>query len=129
MRITGLDHIVITTADIDKCIAFYAGVLGLRHELKNGKHAFYFGVQKINIHCRLAEFLPAAQHPTYGSQDICLLADRDICTIKAEIEAKGYPIEEGVVARQGALGAMQSIYLRDADGNLIEIAVYEKNSK
>lgn len=40
MRITGLDHIVITTANIDKCIAFYAGVLGLRHELKNGKHAF-----------------------------------------------------------------------------------------
>ena len=107
MRITGLDHIVITTANIDKCIAFYAGVLGLRHELKNGKHAFYFGVQKINIHCRPAEFLPTAQHPTYGSQDICLLADRDICTIKAEIEAKGYPIEEGVVARQGALGAMQ----------------------
>lgn len=88
MRMTGLDHIVITTADIDKCIAFYAGVLGLRHELKNGKHAFYFGVQKINIHCRPAEFLPAAQHPTYGSQDICLLADGDICTIKAEIEAK-----------------------------------------
>ena len=86
MRITGLDHIVITTADIDKCIAFYAGILGLRHELKNGKHAFYFGLQKINIHC-------------------------------------------SVVVRHGALGAMQSIYLRDADGNLIEIAVYEKNSK
>lgn len=124
MRITGLDHIVITTADMDKCIAFYAGVLCLRHELKNGKHAFYFGVQKINIHCR-----PAAQHPTYGSQDICLLADGDICTIKAEIEAKGYPIEEGVVARHGALGVMRSIYLQDADGNLVEIAVYEKNSK
>lgn len=68
MRITGLDHIVITTANIDKCIAFYAGVLGLRHELKNGKHAFYFGVQKINIHCRPAEFLPAAQHPSYIRQ-------------------------------------------------------------
>lgn len=58
-----------------------------------------------------------------------LLADGDICTIKAEIEAKGYPIEEGVVARHGALGVMRSIYLRDADGNLVEIAVYEKNSK
>ena len=68
-----------------------------------------------------------ARRPTYGSQDICLLADRDICTIKAEIEAKGYPIEEGVVARQGAHGAMQSIYLRDADGNLID-AVYEKRT-
>ena len=44
MRITGVGHIVIRTADIDKCIALYAGVLGLRHEMKNGKHAFYFVV-------------------------------------------------------------------------------------
>lgn len=40
MRITGLDHIVITTANIDKCIAFYAGVLGLRHELKMASMLF-----------------------------------------------------------------------------------------
>ncbi len=124
MNITGLDHLVITTQNIDKCIAFYNGLLGLRHEVKNGKHAFYFGRQKINIHTRPAEFLPAAAHPTYGSQDLCLLAEGDIDAIKGEIEAKGYPIEEGVVLRHGALGEMHSIYLRDADGNLIEIAVY-----
>ncbi len=124
MNITGLDHLVITTQDIDKCIAFYEGILGLRHEVKNGKHAFYFGRQKINIHTRPAEFLPAAAHPTYGSQDLCLLVEGDIDAIKGEIEAKGYPIEEGVVLRHGALGEMHSIYLRDADGNLIEIAVY-----
>ena len=124
MNITGLDHLVITTQDIDKCIAFYEGILGLRHEVKNGKHAFYFGRQKINIHTRPAEFLPAAAYPTYGSQDLCLLVEGDIDAIKGEIEAKGYPIEEGVVLRHGALGEMHSIYLRDADGNLIEIAVY-----
>ncbi len=124
MNITGLDHLVITTQDIDKCVAFYEGVLGLRHEVENGKHAFYFGRQKINIHTRPAEFLPAAVHPTYGSQDLCLLAEGDIDAIKSELEAKGYPIEEGVVLRHGALGEMHSIYLRDADGNLIEIAVY-----
>ena len=125
MHITSLDHIVITTADIEKCVAFYEGVLGLRHELKNGRHAFYFGAQKINIHCQPAEFLPAALHPTYGSQDICLVADGDIAEIKCELEAKGYPLETGIVARHGALGAMQSIYLRDVDGNLVEIAVYD----
>ncbi len=124
MNITGLDHLVITTQDIDKCVAFYEGVLGLRHEVENGKHAFYFGRQKINIHTRPAEFLPAAVHPTYGSQDLCLLAEGDIDAIKSELEAKGCPIEEGVVLRHGALGEMHSIYLRDADGNLIEIAVY-----
>ncbi len=126
MHIKGLDHIVITTADIEKCIAFYVGVLGLRHEVENGKHAFYFGAQKINIHCKPAEFLPAAKHPTYGSHDICLIAEGDIADIKREITEKEYPIEEGIVKRHGALGKMQSIYLRDADGNLIEIAVYEK---
>ncbi len=124
MNITGLDHLVITTQDIDKCVAFYEGVLGLRHEVENGKHAFYFGRQKINIHTRPAEFLPAAAYPTYGSQDLCLLAEGDIDAIKSELEAKGCPIEEGVVLRHGALGEMHSIYLRDADGNLIEIAVY-----
>ncbi len=124
MNITGLDHLVITTQDIDKCIAFYKDILGLRHEVKNGKHAFYFGRQKINIHTRPAEFLPAAARPTYGSQDLCLIAEGDINAIKSELEAKGYPIEEGVVLRHGALGEMHSIYLRDADGNLLEIAVY-----
>ncbi len=124
MNITGLDHLVITTQDIDKCIAFYRDVLGLRHEVKNGKHAFYFGRQKINIHTRPAEFLPAAAQPTYGSQDLCLIAEGDINAIKSELKAKGYPIEEGVVLRHGALGEMHSIYLRDADGNLLEIAVY-----
>ena len=126
MQITGLDHLVITTADIDKCIGFYAGVLGLRHEVKAGKHAFYFGQQKINVHCRPAEFLPAALHPTYGSQDLCLIAEGDIYAIQEEIKAKGYPLETGVVERNGALGAMQSLYMRDADGNLIEIAVYKR---
>lgn len=126
MQITGLDHLVITTADIDKCIGFYAGVLGLRHEVKAGKHAFYFGQQKINVHCRPAEFLPAALHPTYGSQDLCLITEGDIYAIQEEIKAKGYPLETGVVERNGALGAMQSLYMRDADGNLIEIAVYKR---
>ncbi len=126
MEITALDHIVITTADIKQCCAFYEGILGLKHEVINGHHAFYFGQQKINVHCKPREFLPAAAYPTYGSQDFCFVVKGDICKIKQEIESKGYPVEKDVVIRNGALGIMQSIYLRDADGNLVELAVYEK---
>ncbi len=61
-----------------------------------------------------------------GSQDICLIAEGNIEEIKQEILDKGYPAELGPVKRTGALGAMNSIYLRDPDGNLIEIAVYEE---
>jgi catechol 2,3-dioxygenase-like lactoylglutathione lyase family enzyme len=51
------------------------------------------------------------------------LADGDIGTIRAEVEAKGWPVEEGPVERHGACGVMDSIYLRDPDGNLVEIGV------
>lgn len=70
--------------------------------------------------------LPAARNVTYGSQDICLIARGDVNEIKAEIEAKGYPIELGIVERAGACGPIDSIYLRDADENLVEISVYRK---
>jgi catechol 2,3-dioxygenase-like lactoylglutathione lyase family enzyme len=30
----------------------------------------------------------------------------------------------GPVARQGALGALRSVYFRDPDGNLVEVAEY-----
>lgn len=126
MKITALDHLVITTANLEKCLEFYVGILNMRHEVVNGHHSLHFGQQKFNIHCCKAEFLPAAKCPTYGSLDLCLLVQEPLEQVKAEIEAMGYPIEEGIVERHGALGAMHSIYLRDYDGNLVEISNYNK---
>ncbi|XEH12408.1 hypothetical protein NMD84_10195 [Edwardsiella tarda] len=56
--------------------------------------------------------------------DICLLAQGDIQQIKRELEARGLTIELGVVPRTGACGPIDSLYLRDPDGNLVEISVY-----
>jgi catechol 2,3-dioxygenase-like lactoylglutathione lyase family enzyme len=67
-----------------------------------------------------------ARNVTYGSQDICLIAEGDFGDIKAELEDKGYPIELGIVPRTGACGPIDSIYLRDADENLVEISVYRR---
>lgn len=124
MKIKDIDHVVITTRDLRECLRFYVGVLGMEHDSRNGRHALKFGSRKFNVHARKGEFQPAALNPEYGSLDICLIADGDIDGIKAEIEAKGYPIELGVVERTGALGAIKSVYLRDPDGNLIEISTY-----
>lgn len=124
MKIDHLDHLVITTADLEKCLHFYVDILGMELDDHNNRYAVKFGNQKINIHRQKAEFQPAARNVTYGSQDICLIAEGDINEIKAEIEAKGYPIELGIVGRTGACGPIDSIYLRDADENLVEISVY-----
>ena len=126
MKIDRLDHLVITTADLAKCLHFYVDILGMEPEERDGHYAVRFGEQKINIHRKKAEFLPAARHVTYGSQDICLIARGDIRDIQAELEAKAWPIELGIVPRTGACGPMDSIYLRDADENLVEISVYQK---
>ena len=124
MTVDHLDHLVITTQDLEKCLHFYVDVLGMELDDANGRYAVRFGNEKFNIHRKKAEFLPAAQNVTYGSQDLCLIVQGPIEAVKAELEAKGWPIEMGVVERAGALGPMDSVYVRDPDGNLVELSVY-----
>ncbi|ACR68554.2 VOC family protein [Edwardsiella ictaluri] len=125
MLITGIDHVVITVQDVEKTLAFYVAGLGMSLDSRNGRLALTFGTQKINIHRQKAEFTPAAQNVTYGSVDICFVAEGDIEQIKAELENRGLEIELGVVPRTGAQGPIDSVYLRDPDGNLVEISVYK----
>ena len=124
MKIERLDHLVITTEDLEACLHFYGDILGMEIEHQNGCYALRFGNQKFNIHRKKAEFLPAAKNVTYGSLDLCFIVEGDIQDIKEVIEHKGWPIEYGIVDRTGACGPMQSLYLRDPDGNLIELSVY-----
>ena len=126
MELDRFDHIVITTENVEACLHFYVDILGMQLDGTGGRIALKFGKNKINIHRRKAEFLPAAKNVTCGSQDICLIAKGDIHKIREEIEAKGYPIELGIVPRTGAVGKIDSIYLRDPDGNLVEISVYRE---
>ena len=124
MKIKNIDHFVITSHDLTKSIAFYQDILELKHVERNGRHAFVFGNQKINIHAQKGEFQPAALHPEYGSQDFCLIVEDDIESVKKEIIKKDYPIVEGIVDRHGAKGNINSLYLRDPDRNLVELANY-----
>lgn len=124
MKLKNIDHMVITTENLEKCLHFYVDMLHMEHECIEGHHAVKFGNEKINIHTAKGEFQPAAGNVTYGSQDFCLIAKGDIYEIKEKLQSCGCQIIEGVVERIGTLGPMNSIYLRDPDGNLVEIAVY-----
>ncbi len=124
-RVVGLDHLVLTVADIDATAAFYGRVLGMRRvSFGQGRTALVFGRQKINLHQAGRELDPKARHPTPGSGDLCLITEASIEALVAHLQACGIEIEEGPVARTGAVGPIQSIYFRDPDGNLIEVARY-----
>ena len=126
MKLKTIDHFVITTKDLQKCLDFYVGLLGMEHRETNQHHNLYFPGGKISIHTRKGEFQPAAIHPEYGSQDFCLIVDGDLQSVMAELKAKHAPIISDIVERHGSKGAMQSIYLRDPDGNLVELSSYPK---
>ncbi|WP_434514718.1 VOC family protein [Dechloromonas sp. ARDL1] len=118
-----LDHLVLTTRDTAACIHFYETVLGMRCEtFGDNRTAFVFGRQKINLHEYGKEFLPKAHLPVPGALDLCFIASRPLDEVIAHLHAHGVPIVEGPVKRTGALGPIRSIYVRDPDLNLIEIA-------
>ena len=89
-----------------------------------GRKALAFGQQKINLHQAGAEFDPKARNPAPGSADFCLITERPLAEIIRRLEAEGVKVEEGPVPRTGAAGPITSIYFRDPDGNLIEVARY-----
>ncbi|GAB4062164.1 VOC family protein [Uliginosibacterium sediminicola] len=118
-----LDHLVLTTTNLDATIRFYTDLLGMRLEqFGNGRYALKFGEQKINLHVRGSEFEPKAHLPVPGALDLCFIASIPLDAVIAHIEQAGWPIVEGPVLRTGAVHKIRSIYLRDPDLNLIEIS-------
>lgn len=125
MRIARIDHLVLTVASIEATCAFYSDVLGMEVVIfAGGRRALSFGAQKINLHEVGREFEPKAARPTAGSGDFCLIADTPLDEVIAELKARGITIEEGPVSRTGATGPIRSVYFRDPDDNLVEIANY-----
>jgi catechol 2,3-dioxygenase-like lactoylglutathione lyase family enzyme len=125
VKINRLDHFVLTVADIGASVAFYTRQLGMEAvTFGDGRTALAFGTSKINLHEVGKEFEPKAVRPTPGSADICLVVDEPVADVIAQLRSAGVPIEEGPVERTGAIGPILSCYLRDPDGNLIELSNY-----
>ena len=123
MIIARIDHLVPTARDLAVTADFYTRVLGMTvTRFGEGRWALRFGAQKINLHQAGREYEPKAARPTPGAIDLCLIASTPLDAVIVELTTKGVTIEVGPVARTGASGPIASVYIRDPDGNLIEIA-------
>jgi catechol 2,3-dioxygenase-like lactoylglutathione lyase family enzyme len=122
-----LDHVVLTTRDLEGCVRFYRDVLGMRLESfqtpTEKRQALKYGNQKINIHEWGREFTPRAHVAAPGTLDLCFIASVPLDEVIAKLKAGGIPIIEGPVMKTGATGPIRSVYVRDPDLNLIEISV------
>jgi catechol 2,3-dioxygenase-like lactoylglutathione lyase family enzyme len=125
----GLDHLVLTVRDIKLTVEFYRDVLGMTVELfavadGSVRTAVKFGTQKINLHHAGVEFEPKAAVAMPGSADLCFVTQHPLAEWQAHLSALSVAVLDGPVARSGAIGAITSLYVRDPDGNLIEISTY-----
>jgi catechol 2,3-dioxygenase-like lactoylglutathione lyase family enzyme len=123
MRIDRLDHFVLTVASIERTCDFYTRVLGMEVTTFGARRrALLFGQQKINLHQAGRELEPKARLPTPGSADFCLIASTPLEDVVRHLQQLDVPIEEGPVERTGSAGPILSIYIRDPNGNLVEIS-------
>lgn len=125
MKVNRIDHIVLTVNSLERSIAFYSDVLGMEKEaFGDNRVALLFGHQKINLHQFQNEFLPKASLPIPGSEDLCFITETNLAEALEFVKSKGVDIIEGPVKRTGATGEIESFYIRDPDGNLIELSSY-----
>ena len=126
MNIVGIDHLVLYATDVERTCEFYVDVLGAGdiEEGKDDRVAISFGTTKLNLHPAGDEYVPHATTPTPGGADFCLLVDEPIEEIAEKIHKAEVPIVHGPTTKVGARGKMQSVYVHDPDGNLVEFAAY-----
>ncbi len=127
-KILRLDHLVLTCADVGETCAFYERVFGFEIVESKGRWSMHFGAQMINLHQSGEEIAPHALAPTPGSADLCFTTKMEAADLLRHFEIEGVPVVLGPVPRKGAKGPIESIYVRDPDGNLLEIARYETTS-
>lgn len=129
ITIDRLDHLVLTVRDLARTVDFYTRALGMEEQTFTGsdgvvRKALRFGRSKLNLHEAGHEFEPKAMAPTPGSADLCLISEAPLAQVMEHLQACGVPLLLPPSRRTGALGPIESVYLRDPDGNLVEISTY-----
>ncbi|MCW2923201.1 MAG: putative ring-cleaving dioxygenase [Thermoleophilia bacterium] len=123
ISVEAIDHLVLTVRDLEATLRFYCGVLGMREErFGDDRVAVAFGSQKLNLHVAGAEVDPHAGAATPGSADVCLLTRTPVEGVLRVLGEHDVAVEVGPVERVGATGGLLSVYVRDPDGNLVELA-------
>ena len=132
IEVARIDHFVMRVKDVDATCDFYTRALGMEvitfgrdgiRQDKVTRRTLRFGQHKINLHPDDTDWY-RAKDSRCGGEDFCLITETPIDEVVAHLEASGVEIEVGPSDRSGALGTIRSVYLRDPDGNLVEVSNY-----
>lgn len=124
VRVVGLDHIVLRTADVERSLAFYCGRLGLEpervEEWRRGEVLF----PSVRVDATTLIDLFAGERDGTNLDHLSLVVEpTDLQALAEALEPgrEGNAVFEGLY---GAQGFASSIYVHDPDGNVVELRSY-----
>ncbi|MGA7757500.1 MAG: VOC family protein [Ilumatobacteraceae bacterium] len=122
LRITGLDHIVLVSADVERTLAWYCDLLGLESERVEEWRRGEVPFPSVRVSPTTIIDLIAGE-PVDGRLDhFCLVVEpTDLDAVAASGE---FTVVDGPARRFGARGDGTSLYVRDPDGTLVELRHY-----
>ncbi len=125
MDVARIDHIALVVSDVARSCEFYCQVLGMtKVNYKSDQVALNFGDQQIKLYQLGCEQATHAETLIQGSADLCFITTTPLIQAMSTLNHHQVPLIDGPVARDGALGPIQSLYFKDPDGNLIEVSRY-----
>jgi len=134
MKITDADHTNWRVKDVERSLGFYRDVLGLEpfglDEYERGEHPLVSlrVTPEFILHLRPDPTFEAA--PTGGYDHLALVVEgTNLDALAESLKEAGVEIEgrsENVI---GARGSGEALYVRDPDGYLIELKLYDAESE
>lgn len=130
MRITALDHIVLNVADVERSIEFYCDRLGLAPERLDDYRRGEVKFPSVRLTGQsIVDLFPPAMHssaePGQNMNHFCVAVDGSMQDLEAALSRAGIAIETRMDNNFGARGLATSVYVRDPDGNVLELRTYE----
>jgi catechol 2,3-dioxygenase-like lactoylglutathione lyase family enzyme len=128
IEISGLDHVVLRVRDMERALWFYCGVLGCTEERRVDE----IGLIQLRAGAHLIDLVPVdsplgklgGAPPGAEGRNVdhfaLQLATFDAAAIREALAEAGVPPGE-VGERYGAQGMGPSMYVRDPDGNVVEL--------
>lgn len=122
MHVHELDHIVLDVADVERSLAWYTDLLGLAPDRVDEWRAGSAPFPSVRINDRCIIDLFAGAPTGENMNHVCLVVDPD--DVDAVAADERFDLIDGPVPRWGARGDGRSVYVRDPDGNTVELRSY-----